>query len=151
MKLNKKLAAALLALPLMMGSFSTLAAHHKSPPPKGMPLKVMLKGIDLTTEQKNQIDTIRQAAKAQKNAQRQAHQQASTAIVTAPTFNEADAQKLAQDMTAQKAKSKVEMLRNQQQIFSILTPEQQAKAKANIENFKLKKQGKMQGKGKGQY
>ncbi len=163
MKLNKKVAAALLAFPLLLGSFSTVAGHHKkNPPPKiqhVIPMKALLKGIDLTVEQKNQLDALRKATREKRRAHREAEkaqrlalQKASGAIITAPTFNEANALKLAQAMATNQVKAQVENLRNQQKIFSLLSPEQQAKVKVNIENFEGKMKGKkdkMQGKGKG--
>lgn len=158
MKLNKKLAAALVAFPLLVGSFSTLAGHHKGPGPglaKMISMKIFLKDVNLTDEQKKQLKAIRKEAREQKKAayeankeQRLAQQKESSAIVTASTFNEPAALKLAQDMAAMQIKSRVENMRNQQKMFSILTPEQQAKVKANIENFKAKIQDKMQRKGK---
>ncbi len=151
MKFNKKITTAFIALPLLACSFSSFAMPQKAQHfAHVMSMKIFLKDVDLTPEQKAQLKDIRKTAREknkakreENKAQRQAQREASALIVMAPKFDEAAARKLAQEMSFRQIEKRVENMRNQNKMFNILTPEQQKQVVTNVDNLKKKVEEKM--------
>ncbi|MGF1711633.1 CpxP family protein [Vibrio kagoshimensis] len=140
MKMTKKLVLAATALPLMLGTASAYAfgggdkGHHEGFKGKcgGFDKKIMRK-LDLTDAQKDQLKEMREAGReemkgkrAEKMANMQQHQEKVQALVLADTFDEAAATELATQMVEKQAERRVAMLKKQHQVMSILTEEQKA-------------------------
>lgn len=98
----------------------------------------IMRQLDLTEEQKDQMKELREANKASKkvNAQenfgakleaKQAHQKQVQALVLADTFDQAAATELASQMVEKQTERRVKSLEKQQQMLNILTDEQKTK------------------------
>lgn len=148
MKTSTRFLSAIIAIPLMIGSSVALADGHGQKGPKAPNgIQAFFKDLDLTAEQQKQIKDIRkkmrqeqQTDKKAQQAERQADKQAIQALILSDTFDEAKAKALATKMANDQAENRVEKLRLQQQMFSILTPEQKTKFKASMEEMANKMQ-----------
>ncbi|WP_154124561.1 CpxP family protein [Grimontia hollisae] len=148
MKFSKRIAVAVIALPLMIGSVSAMAfggKHHgdeRMHDGKDMMGKHLLRGIDLTDAQKEEMKALRQqnreamqANRAEFHAQMMAERQQMQALMLADNFDEAAVRALAEKMVDQQVERRVAMLQRKHQMLSILTPEQKAQVKENMANM----------------
>jgi protein CpxP len=145
MKMTKKLVLAAAALPLVFGTASAYAygggdkGDHKGMHGKcGGFDKKMMRQLDLTDAQKDQLKEMREADraamkekrsanKAEKMAEMKAHREQVQALVLADTFDEAAANELASKMVEKQTERRVAMLKKQHEMMSVLTPEQKTK------------------------
>lgn len=106
-------------------------AHHDG-------MHKLFRGLDLTDEQRGQMKQImqqhRDAMKQNRPTDdvRQAHQSQMLAVLSADSFNEADALALVQANQQQRQNAAIARLKVQHDIYQLLTPEQQAQFKANL-------------------
>lgn len=113
----------------------------------GHPAMKMMKQLDLTDEQKAQVKEIMQQHKPQANAeQRQAMYQQRMEIITAASFDEGAAQAFIDVQQANHQTRMMNMLQAQQEIYQVLTPEQQQKYQ-ELSAKKMEKQQKRMQKG----
>ncbi|MEZ8141265.1 CpxP family protein [Enterovibrio sp. FF113] len=157
MKLSKRIVATIIALPLMMGSMSVMAAGGKHNDGEGMHGgksmmggKHLLRGIDLTDAQKEELKTLREqnrdAMKANKGAMKagmMAERQEMQSLLLADNFDEAQVRELAQKMADQQVERRVSMMKRQHEMLNILTPEQKTEVKANMEKMAERHQNRM--------
>ncbi len=144
MKSAKKLVLAAVVLPLTLGAASAFAFggkdHHKGPNGEcGMGMdRGIMRQLDLTDAQKDQLKDMREANKAEmkakfadgkeaRMAERQAHHDKVQALLLADNFDEAAANDLAKEMVEKQTDRRVKMLEKKHQMLSVLTPEQKAK------------------------
>ncbi|MGR2869049.1 CpxP family protein [Vibrio vulnificus] len=156
MKLAKKMVLAAVVLPLTLGTASAFAfgggkGHHKGPDGE----RGMMRQLDLTDAQKEQLDAMRGSNRAQmkemhqgnfaaNQAERQAQHAKVQALLLADNFDQATANELAKQMAEKQAERRVKMLEKQHQMLSILTPEQKAKF-VELQNERMQECGdKMQ-------
>ncbi|XNH05072.1 CpxP family protein [Vibrio cyclitrophicus] len=147
MKMTKKLVLAAAALPLIFGTASAYAygggdkSDHKGMHDKcgGFDKKVM-RQLDLTDAQKEQLKEMREADRAEmkakrganktaKMAQMKAHHEKVQALVLVDNFDEAAANDLASQMVAKQTERRVAMLKKQHDMMSVLTAEQKTQLK----------------------
>ncbi|WP_028025860.1 CpxP family protein [Enterovibrio calviensis] len=151
MKLSKRIVATVIALPLMMGSMSAMAygggKHHDG---KGMMGKHLLRGIDLTDEQKAEMKTLREqsrdamkAGKGEMKAGMMADRQEMQALLLADNFDESQIRVLAEKMAEQQVERRVAMMKRQHEMLNILTPEQKVEVKANMDKMAERHQERM--------
>ena len=145
MKMTKKLVLAAAALPLVFGTASAYAygggdkGDHKGMHGKcgGFDKKIM-RQLDLTDAQKDQLKEMREANKAEmkakfadgheaRMAERQAHHDKVQALLLADNFDEAAANDLAKEMVEKQTERRVKMMEKKHQMLSVLTPEQKTK------------------------
>ncbi|MDF2154753.1 CpxP family protein [Vibrio sp. CAU 1672] len=140
MKTVKKLVLATVALPLMLGTASAYAfggkGHHFGPGEecgRGME-RGLMRQLDLTDAQREQLQDLRSAHRAEMReqfaagqGQRQAHHNRMQALMLADNFDQAEANALAQEMVDIQTERRVKMLERRHQMLSILTPEQKAR------------------------
>lgn len=110
---------------------------------KGM----MLRGLDLTDEQKAQVKQIMETSRENMKTvhdQMKANRQQLEASSENGNFNQAQVQALAAQQGNLHAQMIVEKERVKSQIYQILTPEQKAKAAEMKANFKQKMQERQQ-------
>lgn len=123
----KKAVIAAIVLPLTFTSVYAKPGrmgHHN-----GMPLKGMLKQIDLTAEQKVEIDTILQTHRAEMPTRQDRgvfHEQQMT-ILKADQFSEAQASELIAAKQALRKDKQLKKMKVMHEVYHALTPEQQAK------------------------
>ncbi|MBW3697312.1 periplasmic repressor CpxP [Vibrio sp. T187] len=142
MKMTKKLVLAAAALPLVFGTASAYAfgggkGDHKDMRGKcGGFDKSMMRQLDLTEDQKQQLKDMREASRDEmkgKHGEKFAGMQANHAkvqeLVLADTFDEAAANELATQMVEKQAERRVAMLKKQHQMMSVLTAEQKDQLK----------------------
>ncbi|QBF83297.1 periplasmic heavy metal sensor [Shewanella maritima] len=116
--------------------------HHKR---GGM--HKMLRKLDLTEEQKTQVKTIVQKYKPEmtdaereaKKADKQARKQEVIALVTAPQFDESQAQAIVEAGQANHQQKMLDQLRMQNEIYQILDSDQQAKFQEMLERGKKRR------------
>ncbi|NGN99204.1 CpxP family protein [Grimontia sp. S25] len=160
MKFSKRIAATVIALPLMMGSMSAMAfggKHHGGEGMhggKGMMGKHLLRGVDLTDEQKAELKTLREqkreAMKANKGefrTQMMAERQQMQELMLADNFDEAAVRALAEKMVDQQVERRVAMMKSQHEMMSILTPEQKVQVKENMDKMAERMQKRMEDRG----
>lgn len=137
MKRMKRTMMFALALPLVMGSASVLAygGHHgKGEGRSGCGMdggRKLMYELDLSDDQKQQLNTMRQAKREamragfadQREAMR-AHHQQMQALVLADSFDEAAARTLAQSMVEQQVDRRVAMMKSRHEMLSVLTEAQ---------------------------
>ena len=141
MKAAKKLVLTAVVLLLALGTASAFAVggkgHHRGPQGEcGVGIdRSMMRQLDLTGEQKDQLKELRKTSKQEmkakfsenfqaKQAERQAHQKKVQALLLADTFDRAAADELAKQMVEKQSERRVRMLEKQHQMLSVLTPEQ---------------------------
>ncbi|MFW7526399.1 CpxP family protein [Vibrio ostreicida] len=142
MKTAKKLVLAVAVLPLTLGTASVFAfggKDHKRGPDHGFGLdRSMIRQLDLTEEQKEQLKQWRKTTSSERkiaskenfeahHAERVANKNKLQSLMLAETFDREAVSKLAKQMVEQQTERKVNMLENQHQMLSILTPEQKIK------------------------
>ncbi|WP_407331637.1 CpxP family protein [Enterovibrio sp. 27052020O] len=160
MKLSKGIIATVIALPLMMGSMSAMAfggGHHDGEGKRGgegMIGKHLLRGIDLTDAQKEEMKTLREqnrdamnANKGANKATMMAERQEMQALLLADNFDEAEIRALAQKMADQHVERRISMMKRQHEMLNILTPEQKAEVKANMDKMAERHQERMKNRG----
>ncbi|WP_298773313.1 Spy/CpxP family protein refolding chaperone [uncultured Shewanella sp.] len=102
-------------------------------------LKSMLHNLDLTDAQKAQVKSLVQASKAAKkenkasDEERQAMKAQIYSLISAPTFDEAKAKELIASQQSKREMGVVNMLKLQNEVYQILTPEQKVKFKENFD------------------
>jgi protein CpxP len=105
---------------------------------------MMLRGLDLTDDQKNQVKQIMEASKSKVQPLRESMKANRDKLHQATAdgkFDEAQVQALATEQANISAQLLVERTRTKSQIFQILTPEQRTKAAQMKESFKGGKKG----------
>ncbi|WP_114767548.1 CpxP family protein [Vibrio rhodolitus] len=142
MKTVKKLVLAAAVVPMVFASASALAfggkGDHKGGHCQGGMDRGIIKQLDLTDAQKDQLKQMRETNKAQmkenyqanfeaRKAERQAQHEKVQQLVLADNFDQAAANELAKQMVEKQTERKVKMLEKQHQMLSVLTPEQKAK------------------------
>lgn len=160
MKFSKRIAATVIALPLMMGSMSAMAfggKHHDGEGMhggKGMMGKHLLRGVDLTDEQKAELKTLREqkredmkANKGEFRTQMMAERQQMQQLMLADNFDEAAVRALAEKMVDQQVERRVAMMKGQHEMMSILTPEQKVQVKENMDKMAERMQKRMEKRG----
>ncbi|EKO3786516.1 CpxP family protein [Vibrio harveyi] len=143
MKTAKKLVLAAVVLPLTLGTASAFAfggkdhKGHRGECGMGMDCGIM-RQLDLTDAQKDQLKEMREANKAEmkakfadgkeaRMAERQAHHEKVQALLLADNFDAAAANDLAKEMVEKQTERRVKMLEKKHQMLSVLTPEQKTK------------------------
>ncbi|WP_394202472.1 Spy/CpxP family protein refolding chaperone [Shewanella waksmanii] len=102
-------------------------------------LKKMFRGLDLTDEQREQVKTIVKQTREEMKAlgaskeERQTHKDEMLALITADGFDESQAANLIATKQAKRQQAGVIMLKAQNQVYQLLTPEQQEKFKENFD------------------
>ena len=144
MKTTKKLVLVAAALPLVFGTASAYAFGGKQGGKdfggKCSNDRGVLRQLDLTDEQEEKLEAMRDAKREERKAQRgadmtermaemQAYQAQVQDLVLADTFDEAQAQELAKAMVDKRAERRAESLKMKHEMLSILTPEQKAQYK----------------------
>ncbi|CAN5830017.1 hypothetical protein BH20ACI4_BH20ACI4_24000 [soil metagenome] len=107
----------------------------------------MLRGLDLTDEQKAQMKSIRQASRETVKPireQMKANRQKLQMLSESGTFDEAQVQAIATRQGTLSAQMIVEKEKVKSQIFNLLTPEQKMKAAEMKAQFKQKREELMQ-------
>ncbi|MGF1835257.1 CpxP family protein [Photobacterium sanguinicancri] len=139
MKSIKKTLVMAIVLPLALGSASAMAygggkGHHEGKGGCGMDGgKKMFRELDLTSEQKTQMKTLRESHREQRHANtdtrdvRKASHQQMQQLLLEDSFNEAEVRQLAQQMSEQQLDHRVAMLKNRHDMLNILTAEQKTK------------------------
>ncbi len=157
MKSAKKLVLAAVVLPLTLSAAGALAYggknQQKGPRDEcgpGMDRGIM-RQLDLTDAQRDQLQSLREANRAEmrgKNsadrdariAERQAYHAKVQALVLADSFDEAQATALAKEMVEQQTERRVQMLERRHKMFSVLTPEQKAEL-VKLQNERMQECG----------
>lgn len=143
MKLAKKLVLAAVVVPLTLGTASAFAFGGKDHKKGGHGEcggfdRGIMRQLDLTDAQKDQLQEMREAGKKEmkanfkgnfetRHAEMQAHKAKVQELVLADNFDQAQANELAKAMVEKQTERKVKMLEKQHQMLSILTPEQKEK------------------------
>lgn len=143
MKLAKKLVLAAVVVPLTLGTASAFAFGGKDHKKGGHGEcggfdRGIMRQLDLTDAQKEQLQEMREAGKKEmkanfkgnfetRHAEMQAHKAKVQELVLADNFDQAQANELAKAMVEKQTERKVKMLEKQHQMLSILTPEQKDK------------------------
>ncbi|MBR9788872.1 MAG: CpxP family protein [Vibrionaceae bacterium] len=143
MKSAKKMVLTAVILSLTLGAAGAFAYggkdQQKGPRDEcgpGMDRGIM-RQMNLTDAQKDQLQSFRDANRAEmrgKNsadrdarlAERQAYHAKMQALVLADNFDEVQAAALAKEMVEKQTERRVEMLKRKHQMLSVLTPEQKA-------------------------
>lgn len=129
-------AQAVVAAPMEHGHGG--AMEHGRGGPEG--IERMLKGLDLTDAQRQQIDKMTTAFKAQKPdpAEHKAFADKMISLVRADAFDEVAARQLLEQQQAQMLDHSVLRLKLQHDIRSVLTPEQKEKLDARMARMRDK-------------
>lgn len=138
MKLKNKLVLAAVALPLVIGSTSAFALGgkdgHKGKRGCGPNLdRGVIKQLDLTQEQKDQLQQMRKenkvamtAAKQDNKQARQMDREQMQQLVLAKAFDAKAANTLAQKMAEKQVQKRVDMMKKRHDMLNVLTPVQKA-------------------------
>lgn len=150
MKVSTRLITAMLVIPMALGSLSAFAYsgnHNKS---NGMMKgNHMLHGIDLTAEQKTQLDSLRDNFRDQRHANKNARKEMTTeraqmqSLLLAAEFDEKQALGLAKKMVGQQTERRISMLKHQHDMLAILTPEQKEQVKENMQGMATRHNDRM--------
>ena len=138
----KKFVLVAAVIPVAFASTSVLAfggkGDHQGGRCHGGMERSLFKQLDLTSEQKDKLQELRSANKAEMKAHRQANRAANRAelqsyhakvqkLVLADNFDQNAANELAKQMVEKQTERRVQMLEKRHQMLSVLTPEQKAK------------------------
>ncbi len=130
MKTTKKLVIAAAVLPMVFATASVSAFGGKGGKHKDFDRSLM-RQLDLTVEQQQQLRDMREARRAERDADREArfaekaaHREAVQALVLADNFDQTAAQELAQAMVEKQTERRVQKLAHQHEMLSVLTAEQ---------------------------
>lgn len=139
MAMSKKWLVSALVLPLALGATTVMAKGGD----KGMKgghgchgdiSSRSFRQLDLTDEQKAELETIRSEMKesykgkgSEMREQAKAYKAKERELVLAANFNEQEAQTLAEEMVNQRVEAQVEKMRVQHRMMSVLTSEQKDK------------------------
>lgn len=149
MNFAKTIIATAIALPLVFAS-AAFAADNKDVNLQGQSIQQVLKGVDLTAEQKAKIEEIgkkRQDAKVDKETRAQnrvAHKKLMNEFITAEKFDEAKLREAITKRDTEKMNSFVEYMRDQNAIYNSLTADQKKQVQTNLANMSEEAKGKMQ-------
>ncbi len=151
MKFSKRIAATVIALPLMMCSMSAMAFGGKHHGGEGMMGgKHLLRGIDLTDAQEEKIDALREqnrdakkANKAKNKEAMMADRQAMQTLLLADNFDEAAIRDLAKKMSDQHVERRISRMKAQHEMLNVLTPEQKVQVKENMAKMAERMQERM--------
>lgn len=146
MMIFKRLILAVFIVPLMINSTLAIAKQNPSEH-KG---NILFQGIDLTKEQEEKINAIRKKAYAHykndfgKNMSQMTEQkQQIQSLLLSEKFDQETAKSLAKKMADQQTELRINKLKQQHEIFSVLTPEQKVKLKENMQKITDSHQKKM--------
>ncbi|MDV7105478.1 CpxP family protein [Vibrio sp. TH_r3] len=145
MKLSKKIIIAAAALPMVFATTSAIAkgGHDMDGKKQGSFEKFdkgLIRQLDLTEEQKDQLRDLRQANRdenktdrdanrAARMAEMQAQRSAVQDLVLADDFDQAKAEQLAKAMVEKQAERRVQQLEKQHEMLSVLTADQKEQLK----------------------
>ncbi|MCL9783527.1 CpxP family protein [Vibrio sp. S4M6] len=139
MRNKKKLVLAAVILPLVLGSASVFAyggkdGHRGKNKCRPGIDRGVLKQLDLTQEQKDKLQDMKQANKEerkqefQKNAEaRQAYHDQIQKLILADNFDQNAADMLAKQMAEAQVQNRVERMKQEHDMLNVLTPAQKAK------------------------
>ncbi|MBY5923289.1 Spy/CpxP family protein refolding chaperone [Ferrimonas balearica] len=107
------------------------AYHHEKRGHHGGEVRKMLRGLDLTAEQKEKVKALIEAAHTDKPqrdmAKMEAHMAARQALMSSPDFDEAAAREMIGERQAKMADRELARMKLQHDIMQVLTDEQKAK------------------------
>lgn len=101
-------------------------------------VRKMFRGLDLTEQQRSDIKGLMQQHREAMQDKRpsaevrQAHQQQMLDLISSDSFSEADVLNMMDARQEKRQQAAVERVKMQRAIYQLLTPEQQAKFKANF-------------------
>lgn len=132
--------AALMAAPAMAGHGDGHhhKGFHKMQKRCDMMGHGMFRGLDLTDEQKSQIKTLVKAQKESMRAEAKAEQRADHrdemhTLITSPQFDKVKAEQLIAEQQQKRQQNMLARLETQNQIYNLLTAEQQQKLQERME------------------
>ena len=150
-KINKKLTAAIIALPLILGATGVAAFGNNDGEGqghcKGGHGEALIQKLDLTAEQKEEIEQIRESNREAMQAERGSKHESMHTLLTAEEFDEAAAKKLVDVKEQTKEARQINRLKNQHAIYNVLTEEQQAQL-LEMKQERMREMGKNGKKGK---
>ncbi len=153
MALKKYTTAGIIALSLAFTSPLALADGHKGGDKKGgkPEIQKMLKGIELTAEQKTELNALfakmkeeRKAARTEMRAKAVERRAEMQKLVFTNDFNEGAFRAFVEKNQQERVERKVERAKEQNAVFKLLTPEQQTQFLANLAKKAEKQQQRMQ-------
>ncbi len=144
MKMANKMILAAVVLPIALGSAAVFAAGGKGPGQGrgfdgdcgrgGMMNPAVFAQLNVTPEQKAQMAELRlqqrdamQAQRAGKRAEMRTLKMKERELVMSANFDQAAAQKLAQQMVERRAEQRVAMMKQRNAMMNVLTADQKAK------------------------
>lgn len=139
MKTKNKLMLSAVILPLLVGSASVFAYGgkdgHRGPKQCRPGLdRGVLKQLDLTQEQKDKLQEMKQASKEERKADFEKNAEARKAfhdqvqkLVLADNFDQNAADTLAKQMADAQVQKRVEKMKQEHDMLNVLTPAQKAK------------------------
>ncbi|MEI6859352.1 MAG: Spy/CpxP family protein refolding chaperone [Shewanella sp.] len=108
-------------------------------------MRKMFKGLDLTDEQKVKVKSLMKDNLPTKE-DRQAEKAKFLSLITAENFDETKVKELIQEKKERSEDKRLNMLKVQNKIYLLLTPEQQENFKENFEKNHSRKNKKSKGK-----
>lgn len=140
MKALKKYIIAAAALPVILGSASAFAGngqHNGQGPRDGKPMmehcqpqdgeRFIMRQLNLSPEQRDQIRSIHQQERDQMRAEMQALRAEEDKLVLSKDFDQKQAMALAKKMTDERIQHRAQMLETKHKVLNVLTPEQKVK------------------------
>lgn len=142
MNAYKRLAVAVLALPLMLGSVSALASADHNPPCSGnMHVKYMLRGLELTPDQEKKLSKIREDHRDERMkdkdhhmGERAANHEKMQNFLMADKYNKEGVRALSEKMSKEHVEHHVKRLQKHRDVIDILTSDQKVELKTNLQN-----------------
>lgn len=156
MKMIKKLMLATVVLPIALGSAGAFAGGGKDNQRPSMercqagPIlnPKVIKRLDLTDAQKQQMKALRQADRADRKAKRDEREKRINGLLMADKFDQSKAEAMVKEGQNNRVERQVHMLEQQFKMLSILTPAQKEKLMTLNEKHQQKCDEKMHhGKG----
>lgn len=142
MKALKKYIIAAAALPVILGSASVFAANGQpgqgqEPRDSKRPMmkhcqpqdgeRFIMRQLNLSPEQRDQIRSIHQQERDQMRAEMQALRAEEDKLVLSKDFDQKQAMTLAKKMSDERIEHRAQMLETKHKVLNVLTPEQKAK------------------------